>query len=91
MNVLYCIACEKEVKAEESLVPEVEFIHAILDNVDTGVPYPILREVDWCEFPQGYTFCAPPPSLAEELDSMDTMDFLYWSEQNDPELQIEAD
>lgn len=86
MNMLYCIEHEEMVKAQKG--NPTPFIHEVWVETDLGAW--TKKELDWCEFPMGYTFSPPPPSLAKELDTMPFEKFEAWCNDNDPELQMET-
>lgn len=81
MTTLYCIEHEGMVNAQNG--NPAEYLHEVWTD-----SYP--PELDWCEFPLGYAFCPPPPSLASELDNMPSDAFAQWCNENDPDLQIET-
>lgn len=86
MNMLYCIEHEEMVKAQKG--NPTPFIHEVWVETDFGTW--TKKDLDWCEFPMGYTICPPPPSLADELDDMTFEKFEAWCNDNDPELQMET-
>ena len=58
---LYCIDCGKIVDAEPMTTSE--YIHEIYLTDDYGQ-----MEIDWCEFPLGYTTSEPPITMIEDYD-----------------------
>lgn len=68
MNTLvWCVECEKMVEMEIVRMDEVEFCgHVVELNVLTDGGEVAGAELDFCEFPIGFTFVAPPDVQGEE-------------------------
>lgn len=68
MNTLvWCVECEKMVEMEVVRLKNVEFCgHVVEFNVLTDGGEVAGAELDFCEFPLGFTFVAPPDVQGEE-------------------------
>lgn len=65
-TLVYCIEHEEMVELEDVNLDGVEFCGHICQFVVLSDGGEVVgTELDFCEFPLGYTFCPPPESLPE--------------------------
>ena len=76
---LYCIECGKVVNAEEGLI----FGHIVYVPIYGDRGEVVGVDVDFCEFPKGFTYCPPPPVDPDWIEDV--------VEQGSNELDVDLD